>query len=156
MESVLRMVDKANKSLNTADHLAYMTYPLLKDVKILVSITENLHNAYTFAMDAFLTYERMYKRISSLPEGYESRFDIFKTKIAKRYNIEREHLLMMKDLENIISYRRKSPLEFIRKDKLVICSDSYKMKTINYEQIKSYINKSKPFFTRLNKVFKTK
>jgi len=62
----------------------------------------------------------------------------------------------MDDLKKIIDYRSKSPVEFIRKDKIVICSDNYKMRTINYDKIKEYLNKSKPFFTRLNRVFKIK
>ena len=51
MESVLNLVDRANKSLNTADHLTYMTYPLLKDVKLVITIIDNLYNAYVCAMD---------------------------------------------------------------------------------------------------------
>lgn len=156
MESVLTLVEKANKSLNTADHLTYITYPLLKDVKLIVTITENLYKSYVYAMDAFLTYERLYKRIPIFPEDFNSRFDIFKTKIVKRYNIDREHVLLMSDLKKIIDHRRKSPIEFIRKDKLVICSDNYKMRTINYDKIKDYLNKSKPFFTRLNRVLRKK
>lgn len=154
MESVLKLVDKANKSLQVADHLTYITYPLLNDVKLIVTITENLYNSYVCAMDAFLAYERLYKRIPSLPEDFNSRFDIFKTKIVKRYNIDREHVLLMDDLKKIIDHRRKSPIEFIKKDKFIICSDTYKMKTINYDKIKEYLNKSKPFFTRLNKVLR--
>lgn len=156
MESVLKLVEKANKSLRLADHLTYVTYPLLKDVKLVVTITENLYNAHVYAMDAFLKYEMLYKRIQRVPEDFDSRFDIFKTKIAKRYNIDREHILLMDDLRKIIDYRRKSPIEFIRKEKIVICSDNYKMRTLNYDKAKEYINKSKPFFTRLNRVLRKK
>ena len=156
MESVLKLVDRANKSLNTADHLTYVTYPLLKDTKLVVTIVENLYNAFIYGMDAFLTYERLYKRIHNLPDDFSSRFDIFKTKVVPRYNIDREHILLMVDLKKIIDYRHRSPIEFIRKDKIIICSDNYKMRTINYDKIKEYVNKSKPFFTRLNRVFKVK
>lgn len=152
----MKLVDRANKSFNTADHLTYITYPLLKDTKLVVTITENLYNAFVYGMDAFLAYERLYKRIHEIPEDFGSRLSVFKTKVVPRYNIEREHLLLMDDLKKIIDYRRKSPVEFIRKDKIVICSDNYKMRTINYDKIKEYLNKSKPFFTRLNKVFKKK
>lgn len=156
MESVLNLVDRANKSLKTADHLTYVTYPLLKDTKLVVTVIENLYNAFVYSMDAFLTYERMYKRIHGIPSDFCSKFDLFKTKIASRYNIEREHILLMDDLKKIIDYRRRSPVEFIRKDKIFICSDNYKMRTINYDKVKEYLNKAKPFFTKMNQVFKTR
>jgi len=156
MDNVLNLVGKANRHLQTADHLAYVTYPLLKDTKLMFTVIENVYNAYVCAMDAFLTYERMYKRISYLPDDFDSRFDVFKTKVAQRYNIDRQHILLMDDLKKIIEYRRKSPVEFVKKDKLFICSDTYKMKAVNYDNIKDYVNKSKPFFTRMNRVLKKK
>ena len=156
MESVLKLVDRANKAFKTADHLTYVTYPLLKDPKLVITVTENLYNAFVYGMDAFLAYERLYKRIHNIPEDFNSRFDIFKTKIAPKYNIEREHIVLIDDLKKIIDYRSRSPVEFIRKDKIFICSDNYKMRTINYDKVKEYLNKSKPFFTRLNRVFKIK
>ena len=156
METVFKLVDKANKHLQIADHFAYVTYPLLKDIKLIITVVENLYNAYVYAMDAFLTYERLYKRINTLPEDFNSRFSIFKTKIVPRYNINREHILLMDDLKKIIDYRRKSPIEFIRKDKIFICSDTYKMNTINYEKVKNYLNKAKPFFTLTNRILKKK
>jgi len=156
METVLKLVGKANRSFQTADHLAYVTYPLLKDIKLVITILENLYNAFVCGMDAFLTYERLYKRIHYIPEDFNSRFDIFKNKIVPRYNISREQVLLMDDLKKVMDYRRRSPIEFIRKDKLIICSDTYRTRTINYDKVKEYINKSKPFFTQLNKVFRTK
>lgn len=154
METVLKLVDRANRSLRTADHLTYVTYPLLKDVKLVITITENLYNAFVYAVDAFLTYERLYKRIYNLPEDFNSRFDIFKTKVVPRYNISREHILLFDDLKKIIDYRRKSPVEFIRRDKIIFCSDTYKMRNVTYDKVKDYLNKAKPFFIGMNKVFK--
>ena len=156
MEIVLGLVEKANKSFETADHLAYVTYPLLKETKLIMTVAENLYSAFICGMDAFLAYERMYKRIHELPNDFNSRFEIFKNKIVPRYGIDREQVLLISDLKRIIDYRRKSPVEFVRNDKLFICSDTYKMQTISYDKIKDYINKSKPFFTTLNRVFKKK
>ncbi len=156
METILGLVGRANKSFETADHLAYVTYPLLKEIKLVMTIAENLLNALVCGMDAFLAYERMYKRIHELPDDFNSRFEIFKNKIVPRYGIEREQVLLISDLKRIIDYRRKSPIEFVKRDKLFICSHDYKMQTISYDKIKDYIYKSKPFFTTLNRVFRTK
>lgn len=152
MEKVIALMKDANKSLRTADHLAYMTYPLVKDIKLLAVVTENIHRALTKAMEALLTYERLYKRITLLPEDYASKFDIFKTRCASRYNIPRENLLLMDDIKRIIEHRKKSPIEFIRRDKFVICDRNYKMKIINYEKIKDYLKESKVFMSKINRI----
>ena len=51
------LISGANKAVRTADHLVYVTYPLVNDVKLLVTITENLNKALLMAMEALLQYE---------------------------------------------------------------------------------------------------
>lgn len=153
MESVLKLVERANKSFQTADHLAYVTYPLLKDPKLMMTVVENLYNAMVCGMDAFLQYERLYKRIFNLPDDFSSKMDIFK-KVAQRYNINREHIVVIDDLKNVIEYRRKAPVEFVRRERIIMCSDTYKIRSLNMDKVKEYIKRSKPFFEKLNKTFK--
>lgn len=153
MESVLKLVERANKSFQTADHLAYVTYPLLKDPKLMMTVVENLYNAMVCGMDAFLQYERLYKRIFNLPDDFSSKMDIFK-KVAQRYNINREHIVVIDDLKNVIDYRRKAPVEFVRRERIIMCSDTYKIRSLNMDKVKEYITRSKPFFEKLNKTFK--
>jgi hypothetical protein len=115
-----------------------MTYPLVKDVKLIVTIAENLHQALVTAMDAILYYDRLYKRISQLPENFNSRFDIFKRSCVPRYNIERDHLVIINDLRQ-----------------LVICNNKYrKMKVITIEKMKGYLVQSKSFMEKINNVLK--
>ena len=148
-------LEEAKEHFKTADHLIYMTYPLLKDIKIIISTTENLYQSMVCGMNAILEYDRLYKRISMLPDDFESRFNIFKSNSAPRYNIEREHILLIKDLRDIIEHRKKSPMEFIRKDKFVIADGLYRMKTLTYEKVKDFVNKAKPFVIKVNKILKT-
>ncbi|MBM3200375.1 hypothetical protein FJZ53_05535 [Candidatus Woesearchaeota archaeon] len=154
MENILVLVDKANKSCQIADHFACRVYPILKEPKLVMTIAENLYNAFVYGMDAFLAYEHMYKRIDNPPADFKSRFDVFKSEIAPRYGISKEQLLLISDLKRVIDYRRKSPVEFVRSNKIIICSDDYRMITMNYDKVKDFLEKSKPFFTRMNSIFK--
>lgn len=153
MERVIALVKDANKLLKTADHLIYMTYPLVKDIKLLTVVIDNLHKSLSNVMDAVLTYDRLYKRIPLLPEDYASKFELFKTKCAPRYNIPRENILLMEDIKKIIEHRKNSPIEFARQDKFVIYDRSFRMRTINYEKIKNYLNEVKVFMARINQIF---
>ncbi len=44
----------------------------------------------------------------------------------------------MADLKKIVDCRYKSPIEFVRKDRFIICSDDYKMRTLSYDRVKDY------------------
>lgn len=154
MEVVVENLKKANKLLNTADHLTYMTYPLVKETKLMLTIIEHLYNSLVAGMDAVLSYDRLYKRISPLSSDFFSRLEVFKMKSARRYNIDREYVLLIQDLRRIVEYRKKSPMEFIRGNKLVICDDNYKMKTLTYDKVKEYLATSKKFILKVNNIFK--
>jgi hypothetical protein len=154
MEEIFQLIDKSNKYFKTADHLTYVTYPLIKDVKLLINIIENLYQAMVYGMNAILEYDKLFKRISQFPEDFETKIDIFKTSCAKRYNINREYIVMIEDLKSILDHRNKSPVEFIRRDKFVICNGSFKMKTLNYNKVKDFVNNVKPFIIKINKILR--
>ena len=154
MEKIKETLAKANRLFNTVDHLAYVTYPLINDTKLIINITENLYNSLVMFVDALIEYERMYKRIPPLAENFESRFDTFKNKCAPRYNIKREHIVLINDLKKLVALRKKSSMEFVRKDKFVICNEDYKTYSLSIDKVKQYIKDSKEFVERINKVVK--
>ena len=63
MEQFHQMIQEANKYFTIADHLAYVTYPVVKEIKLTLTIAQNLYNAMTKVIDAIILYERFYKRI---------------------------------------------------------------------------------------------
>jgi len=154
MEEISNALKDANRLLRIADHLTYVTYPLVKDNKLIIAIAESLNGAMIKAMDALLYYDRYYKRIMHFPSDFTSKFDIFKRNCAPRYNINREYLVLMQDLKELIEARKHSAMEFIRKDQYVITSNSYDIRTLNYQKVKEIVNKSKPFFEKVNFILK--
>lgn len=152
MEELGRMIKKYNSLLKTADHLTYMTYPLIKDVKLLVAIINNIYDSVKTAIESLLYFERMYKRIGPLPDNFNSRLDIFKNRVMERYNFDRNFLLLIDDLKKTIEHREKSPMEFIRKDRYIICNGNYKMRSLSIENIKNYLVQSKLFINKVNNI----
>lgn len=153
MQEILNSLNQANKLLKTADHLVYVTYPLLKDNKLIITMAENLAGSMIKAMDALLYYEKYYKRIYHFPQDFRSKLEIFKN-ICNHYNIPRNYLSLMQDLNDIIEKRKTSNMEFIRNDKYIICNNNYEMITLNYEKIKEYLNTSRFFINKVNFILK--
>lgn len=154
MKEVNDLVRKSNEFYNSADHLTYVTYPLVKDLKLVITIVENLQKSLEYGMNAVLLFDRTYKRIGPIPENFSARIEIFKENCMPKYGFSREHLLLLRDLRELVKHRKESPMEFIRQDKYVICSDDYGMKTITMDKIKNYLFQSKSFITKLNNLFK--
>ncbi|MAG50668.1 hypothetical protein CL621_03480 [archaeon] len=153
MEDFLELLSEANKAFKTADHLTYVTYPLVQETKLLIAIVENLYSALIKSIEAILEYDQLYKRISLLPQDPQLRFEIFKTKSAKRYNIDDIDLDLIEDLREIISYHKKSPLEFVRKDKYVLYLNNLRIKTIDFKKIKEDLEKVNTFLKKVNLIF---
>lgn len=152
MERFKELIQKANRAIKTADHLTYMTFPLVNDTRLLITIVENIHSAVINGMDALLYYDWLFKRISQLPQDFRSRLEIFKGYSIPRYNISRENITLIQDIEAIINHRNKSPMEFVRKDRLVLCTNDYNMRTINFLKVKNYTNQAKSFVKKVNSI----
>lgn len=145
MEKFQECREKAKRSLHIADHMLTQTYPLVQDPKLLLAVLENVFLAMTNAMGSLLYYERLFKRVPPFHDTFESKFNLFKMKSAIRYNIDPSYLILMQDVKDIIVEHRRSPIEFSRKDKFIICSPTYNLKTVSISHIKNYIDKTKLF-----------
>src|SRR3989344_5222583 len=152
MENLRGLIKEANMLLNTADHLTYITYPTVKDNKLMVTILENLYKSLLRGMEAVLYYERMYKRIPPFSENFNAKLEVLKTRCAQRYGIDTESILLIDDLRQIVEHRQKSQIEFSRKDKFIMYNHDFRMKSITIEKIKDYLAKSKIFMERVNKI----
>jgi hypothetical protein len=154
MEKFEENIILANKAFKTADHLTYVTFPLVKDIKLIITIIENLYLSAINCMDALLEYDRLYKRIGPYSDNFEARFEVFKNKSSIRYDVPRDCVNSIGELRNLISSHNKSPMEFVRKDQFVICSSNYQMKTINIDKIKDYLVKLKSMINLINNIKK--
>ena len=57
MQKFNNFVLEANKKFKLADHIAYVTYPLLKETKLLLTILENTNKSLILALNAYLYYD---------------------------------------------------------------------------------------------------
>ena len=150
MEKFQEMREIARKKLQVADHMLTMTYPFVQDPKLLIAVMENLFLALANSMTSLLYYDRLFKRIPPFQDTFPSKFNMFKTKYANKF--DKEYMDLIQEIKEIILEHRKSPVEFSKKDKFVICSDNYKMKTVTLNQLKDYIKKTKLFINKTNQL----
>jgi len=151
MKEFTDLIKQANTSFRIADHLTSTTFPLVKDLKISITILKNLNHSLTSAMDALLFLERAFKRISPYENNFKSKFQVFKEKVAPKYQLT-SYLPLILEIHNIIKQHSSSEITFIRKEKLIITNNHFHTQTITIEKIKNYISESRPFINKLNKI----
>ena len=150
MKEFTDLIKKANTSFRIADHLTYITLPLIKDIKITITILTNLNHSLNSAMESLLFLEREFKRIH-YEDNFKSKFEIFKKKVAPKYQLQ-SYLPLILEIEEIIQHHKKSPLAFTKKDKFIITNHDFQTQIITIEKIKKYISESKPFIHKINKI----
>lgn len=152
MEKFQELRDSASKKIQIADYMLTMTYPLVKDPKLLLSVVENIFLAYSYSISSLLHYERLFKRIPPFPDDFSSKLDMFMDRCVGKYGIDSENMRIIMDLREIIVAHKKSPVEFSRKDSFVICDGNYRLKTISPDIIKGYVGKAKLFIRKMSSI----
>lgn len=153
MEKFQEASEQAKRNFKIADHMLSVTFPLVKDTKLLLAIVENLFLTYTNSIAAILYHERLFKRIPPYREdSFESKFNMFKEKCLVKHNIDKSYLEEIQNIRDILIEHRKSPVEFKKEDRFVICSEHYQIKTISVNDIKKYISKAKLFIEAMDTI----
>ncbi len=147
MEKFQALREEALKNLKNADHLLSVTYPLIGDSKILLNVADNIFLALTNAMGAILHHDRLFKYIPPFNDNFEGKFMAFKDKCSKRNKIDQSYIKLIEEVKEIVVLHKKSPVEFRRKDRFIICTSNYRIKAITMNMLKDYLKKTKEFIS---------
>ena len=142
MEKFLENLIEAERNLRTLDHIVYITFPLIKDKRLLLKVIQETKEALTRCITAILQYEYMYKRINLYKDSGEN-LRTFKEKCAPRYRITTEEIRKIERLFDLAEKHKQSQFEFMRKDKLVVLSENMKPTTITLETVKEFLSLAK-------------
>ncbi|PIN77934.1 hypothetical protein COV15_00975 [Candidatus Woesearchaeota archaeon CG10_big_fil_rev_8_21_14_0_10_34_12] len=140
-------MEEALKHLKIADHLLYITYPLIKEKKILFKVLNEIYLVIYTTINSVLQYESFMKRIHIYRDS-KTNFETFLRKCAENYDLTGEQLAAIISVFKLADAHKQSPFEFTKKDKLVIMSNSLGIETITIDKIKNYIIITKDFLTK--------
>lgn len=143
---------RAKTFLGIAERLATVTYPLAKEPRVLFSVVENLFISVISAMDSIIYFDIQLGHIKKFPKTFETILSIFTKICLKQHKFTRSHIEIICDLRDIVQAHKESPIEFTRKDRFVICSDSYAMKIIGIAEITDFLAKAKVFIEDNNRI----
>jgi len=135
-------LQKAIANIRIADHMVYVTYPVIKDKRLLLKALEQVSESVMQIVNAILQYDYLSDRVH-LSKDSKINFESFINKCSKRYNITPEEIEYITELFSLGESHKKSPLEFIRRERIVIMSDNLKTVNLDSDRLKRYLNLAK-------------
>lgn len=138
MKKILENLESAEKITKATDHLLYITFPIIKDKRVILKVISELKLAITHCINSILQYEYFLKRIR-LSKDPQTNFKIFEEKCAENYNISKKEIELIMELFRIVEKQKKSPMEFLKNDKIIFMSEDMKPEIFTLEKTKEYL-----------------
>lgn len=152
MGSILQYRQNALKNVQMANYLLSTTYPMIKEPKTLLSISDHVFSSFMSSVSALLAYERNKKLIPPYHDTDESKLNSFKQNLVKKYKFG-EYLRTMEKIKSLSTEHKNSSVEFTRDMKYVICADGFnKIQTVSEQDVKGFIREAKDFIGKMDAV----
>ena len=135
------------KHLQIADHMIYVTLPIVNEKRLLIKILEEIYKSVLNSLYSLLSYEQALGRVSTLESD-----EIIDTllKIAKK-TLSHEHSKKIKEILTIHQKHQQSAMEFVRREKVIIMSDRLSVEGFDLRRIKEYLLVAKELFLTVSK-----
>ncbi|MBU1251970.1 MAG: hypothetical protein KJ905_03345 [Nanoarchaeota archaeon] len=151
MEKFIEKITESERIIKTADHMIYMVFPMIKDKRILLKSLSEIKKAVVNCITIILQYEYVHKRIN-LHKNPQANFKTFVEKCATRYEITEDEIKAIIELFDLVEKHKKSSMEFIKDDKIIILSDRMKPETLTLERTKNFLEVSKNILRKTNNI----
>jgi len=148
MEDFKKNLKEAVRHLQIADHMTYVTFPLINEHRLLLKIFDEIYHSVTNCVNSILNYEYLYKRI----QLYSNSTDNLETfsRIAKDYDLSNEQIKNIKEIIQLNKKHKQSAMEFVKRDKVVIMGDNLNTQIIDIKIIKQYLLLAKELLMKVN------
>jgi hypothetical protein len=152
MEKYKTDLMEASRHLRIADHMTYVTFPLVNEHRLLLKIFDETYLAIINCVNCILNYESMYKRIRLYP-SFNENFNTF-IRIVRNYDLTDEQIKMIEEIVELNKKHKKSAMEFVKQNKIIIMSDNLGIQILDLIIIKRYLLLAKELMVKTrDKVF---
>jgi hypothetical protein len=153
-EKYKECLKESARHLQIADHMTYITFPLVNEKKLIIKIFEEIFKSVKNSVNSAIYFEFQNKNLI-LSNNEKENIDNFIKNLAKEYDLNEKEINKIREIIEIEKKHEESSMEFIRKEKLIMMSDSLDIKTITIEDIKEYLTIAKNLFLKISKKNKT-
>lgn len=150
----MQELKEAKTEFQRADHIIYMTYPLIKETRLLGYAIEGIYKAAMKSIAALVRFEQEYKR---LPAGrYETDLLVqaFREHCMQRHKFDSKVMHLILELKALSNIRSQSPIEFARREQFIVCTKDFQTKIIDLQKAKEYLNQTRELISKVEEITK--
>lgn len=148
MQQYQEDLKQALRHLQIADHITYVTFPLVKEKRLLLKIIEEINLAIIYSLNSMFNYKYPLKLIDLKKNNLD--FNNILKELSKDYDFTSEQIIKIKEIFELNKKHKKSSMEFVKKENVVILSDNLSFQTINIQKIKEYLLLAKRIIIKFN------
>ena len=134
----MEYLEEADRKTKIIDHMLYVTFPLIKDKKLLLKILSEAKISIANCINSILQYEYLNKNIN-LSKDAKFNFKTFIEKCSKKYNISENEIKLIIELFEIAELHKQSPFEFSKGDKLIILTENMNQRDLTIDKVKEFL-----------------
>ncbi|MBI3623174.1 hypothetical protein HY212_03810 [Candidatus Pacearchaeota archaeon] len=134
----MEKLEESERMVKAIDHLLYVTYPLVKDKRMLLKILVETRKAIANCINSILQYEYLKKQIE-LSRDSKTNLKTFIEKCSQKYNISEKEIKEILDLFEIVESHKQSPFEFVKGAKIVILSENMAERYLTIDKTKEFL-----------------
>ncbi|MFP4119112.1 MAG: hypothetical protein ACLFTH_03595 [Candidatus Woesearchaeota archaeon] len=131
---------EARRSLDAAEHMRSVSYPLAEDPKIFLGVVSKLHEAHKSILKLVLLSNKdcsSVKECEQLPiRDFKKAFDLIQNDTTSAQVLSDKELSALAETYDLVLKHRDSPVEFPRKEQFVMCDDDYGTKQLSGELVR--------------------
>jgi len=144
---MIQEFDDVKRILRIADHMVYVTYPVLKENRLLIKVLDEIYAAVSRTFDVLLKKEYEFKRIKIYSDN-KINMAVFEQRCASRYNLTNENMAGIKHIMALHEYHKSSPIEFVRQNNFIMMSDNLQTESITLQKLKILLAIAKEFIKK--------
>ena len=142
MERYDECISKAKQSLLIGEQVLKITFPLLKENKLLLVVLERIHDSHIQMLQGVLTYERERRTIPPFQANFESMCNMLELRLEKKYSPAGKEIELLKIVAQTIKFHKDAVIAFSRKNTLILASDKYVIQKVTPEFVMDAIQQT--------------
>ncbi len=135
------------RSLQIADHMTYVTYPLINENRLLLKIFDEIYKSVRLGIGVIVGCEEENDDIKLLNNALNSFFKNY----AKDYGLSNQQIKSLIEIIELYKKHKESAMEFSRAERVVILSDNLTTQMLDIRIVKEYLLLAKEFFVIVNR-----
>lgn len=152
MTDYLEKRKQAKWKIEAAYHMLTVTYPLIKDPKLLLAVMDSLATGFELGFSSLVYFERFKRTIPAFSDNTSGALMAYKMYVQKKLQLSPKYIKVYTRILEIKKEHKNSPVEFSRDNSFIICDDKYGITKVTPDSLREWIEIGRSLIADIEKI----